>query len=78
MLLAQLLFEEKVVSSNRLVFTFRPHLKYLSKESNYLLSVIFEEIEREKIVRNLERTQVLLKITLLASVTCSQNGKRFQ
>lgn len=35
------------------MFTFWPHLKYLSRESNYLLSVIFEEIEKL-----LERTQL--------------------
>lgn len=44
---------KKNVSQKRLVFTFWPHLKYLSRESNYLLSVIFEEIEKL-----LERTQL--------------------
>lgn len=65
---------KKNVSQKRLVFTFWPHLKYLSRESNYLLSVIFEEIEKL-----LERTQLsVVKDQSISRVTCSQSGKRFQ
>lgn len=68
MLLAQLLFEEKKMSRRN----FWPHLKYLSRESNYLLSVIFEE-------KLLERTQLsVVKDQPIGRVTCSQSGKRFQ
>lgn len=62
--------KKKNVSQKRLVFTFWPHLKYLSRESNYFLSVIFEEIEKL-----LERTQLsVVKDQPIGRVTCSQSG----
>lgn len=71
MLLAQLLFEEKKMSRRNVwCLHFWPHLKYLSRESNYLLSVIFEEIEKL-----LERTQLsVVKDQPIGRVTCSQSG----
>lgn len=74
MLLAQLLFEEKKCLVKTFGVYFLAHLKYLSRESNYLLSVIFEEIEKL-----LERTQLsVVKDQPIGRVTCSQSGKRFQ